>query len=194
MKLIVGLGNPGMKYANTRHNIGFMAVDLYASSLKEKWKLWGQSKNSEIVKMQDFILLKPLTYMNVCGSAILECVQFFKIQTSDICIIHDDIDLPFEDVRLKIAGGDGGHNGLKSILQSLSDGSFSRIRMGIGRPPHPSIDPAEFVLTTFKKSELRTVEDMLARAIDAISAFLESSEGFKQAMNQYNRKRTSDGI
>ena len=194
MKLIIGLGNPGIKYAMTRHNIGFMAVDSYASSLKETWKLWGQPKNSEIIKAKDFILQKPITYMNSCGPAILECVQFFKIQATAICIIHDDIDLPFADVRLKIGGGDGGHNGLKSILQSFSDGSFARIRMGIGRPPHPSIDPAEFVLTNFKKSELRTVEDMLDRAIEAINAFLEGSENFKQAMNQYNRKRTSDGL
>jgi PTH1 family peptidyl-tRNA hydrolase len=193
MKLIVGLGNPGAEYAETRHNIGFIAVDAQASALKADFKLWGPGKNSEIaqaaIKSEKVILQKPLTYMNLSGQAAVAAAHFFKILPEDICVIHDDLDLPFGDVRLKIGGGDGGHNGLKSLTKCLATPNYARIRMGIGRPTHPGQDPASFVLAPFGMADWTTVDDMLQRSLRAIEAFVAGPDAFSREMNSANKKK-----
>lgn len=192
MKLIIGLGNPGPEYARTRHNVGFMAVDAQAADWKADWKLWGQGKHAEIAQAQSggqkIILEKPLTFMNLSGQAAVEAAHFFKILPEDICVIHDDLDLPFGDVRLKVGGGDGGHNGLKSVTQSLATNGYARIRMGIGRPSNPGMSPHDFVLNPFGTADWPTVEDMLQRALRAIAAFGTGPDSFLREMNSLNRK------
>jgi PTH1 family peptidyl-tRNA hydrolase len=193
MKLIVGLGNPGAEYAQTRHNIGFMAVDRLVDELKLSWKMWGQGSNCEIaqgsIKGEKVLIQKPLTYMNLSGQAVVGAAHFFKILPEDIVALHDDLDLPFGDVRLKVGGGDGGNNGLKSLTKHLSTGEYARIRMGIGRPSHPDMDPSDFVLSPFGKADWTMVEDMVQRAIRAIDAFAAGPQEFQRAMSSMNRAR-----
>jgi len=196
MRLIIGLGNPGSEYARTRHNVGFMAIEALATELKADWKMWGPGKNSELaqasIKGEKVILQKPLTYMNLSGQAAVAAAHFFKILPEDILAIHDDLDLPFGDVRLKIGGGAGGNNGLKSLTASLATPNFARVRMGIGRPPHPAMDPADFVLSPFGSADWTTVEDMISRAIRGIEAFVAGPEAFKREMNSLNQRTKKD--
>ena len=196
MKLIVGLGNPGPEYAKTRHNIGFMAVDAQADALKADFKLWGQGKRGELAQTsiggEKVILLKPLTFMNLSGQATVEAAHFFKILPEDICAIHDELDLPFGDVRLKVGGGEGGHNGLKSLTQSLATGKYARIRMGIGRPTNMNISPHDFVLSPFGNADWTVVDDMVQRALRAIEAFVAGPDRFLREMNDANRKKEKD--
>lgn len=195
MKLIIGLGNPGPEYADTRHNVGFMAVEAFASDHRTDFKLWGPAKNCELAQLtldgEKLLLLKPLTFMNLSGQAAVAAAHFFKVLPEDILAIHDELDLPFGDVRLKVGGGEGGHNGLRSLTKCLSTSSYSRIRMGIGKPPHPSQDPADFVLGSFAKGELTTVEDMLERSLKAIDAFSKGSAAFSRLMNTMNKRSTN---
>lgn len=200
MKLVVGLGNPGRDYENNRHNVGFMAVDAFVHELGETSRIWGPGKNSEIaqasIEGQKIIFQKPLTFMNLSGQAVIAAATFFKVLPDDICIVHDDLDLPFGEVRLKIGGGDGGHNGLKSILKtlagSLSGGGLARIRMGIGRPPHPGMDAAAFVLQDFASAEFDTVDAMIGLAIQGMRAFAGGEEKFRLEMNTLNRSSGKD--
>lgn len=193
MKLIVGLGNPGSKYETTRHNIGFMVVDAFAHDLNESFRIWGDGKIAELcqinLKGDKFLLLKPLTYMNLSGQAVITAAAYFKILPENVCVIHDDLDIPFGDVRLKVGGGDGGHNGLKSITQQFGTSEYARIRMGIGRPEHPAMDVADFVLQSFKDSQWDTVDQMIDLGIGAMNAFFEGSEKFKREMNSMNQRK-----
>ncbi|MEW6056667.1 MAG: aminoacyl-tRNA hydrolase [Bdellovibrionota bacterium] len=192
MRLIVGLGNPGPQYASTRHNLGFMAADAFATQLKADWKLWGSSKNCDLIqttyKDEKILLLKPLTFMNLSGQAVVAVAHFFKVLPEEICAIHDELDLPFGEVRLKIGGGEGGNNGLKSLSSSLSTSEYARVRMGIGRPPHPAMDPANYVLSPFGSGDWTAVEDMIQRALRGMEAFIAGPETFKREMNVLNRK------
>lgn len=196
MKLIIGLGNPGLEYFKTRHNIGFMAVDALATELKADWKLWGPGKTSEIaqveIKGEKVILQKPLTFMNASGQAAVACATYFKILPDEICAIHDDLDLTFGDVRLKQGGGDGGHNGLKSLTKCLSSPLYARVRMGIGRPPHPGQDAADFVLAPFGNADWPTVDDMVSRALTGIHAFIAGPQAFTREMNSLNQKKPKE--
>ncbi len=193
MKLLIGLGNPGPEYAETRHNIGFITVTKLAEELKADWKLWGPAKNCELAQAtqagEKIVLLKPLTFMNLSGQAAVAAAHFFKILPEDICAIHDDLDLPFGDVRLKVGGGTGGNNGLKSMTQCLATPEYARIRMGIGRPPHAAMDPADYVLGRFGTADWSTVDDMIQRAHRAVAAFMGGPEAFAREMNSLNRKK-----
>ncbi|MBI3557538.1 MAG: aminoacyl-tRNA hydrolase [Deltaproteobacteria bacterium] len=193
MKLLIGLGNPGVEYAETRHNIGFITIDRLAQDLKADWKIWGPAKNCDMAQIsvggEKFVLLKPLTYMNLSGQAAVAAAHFFKILPEDICAIHDDLDLPFGDVRLKIGGGSGGNNGLKSLSQCLATPEYARIRMGIGRPPHAAVDPADYVLGRFGTADWTMVDDMIQRAHRAVAAFAAGAEAFSREMNSLNRKK-----
>lgn len=192
MKLIIGLGNPGPQYAHTRHNLGFMAVEALASELGASWKIWGQGSHSEIaqatLKGEKVILQKPLTYMNLSGQAAVAAAHFFKILPDEILVIHDDLDLPFGDVRLKVGGGEGGQNGLKSITKSLSSSAYARVRMGIGRPPHAGMDPADWVLKPFGSADWTVVDNMVQRALQGIGAFASGPDAFKREMNTLNAR------
>ncbi len=185
MLLIVGLGNPGKKYERNRHNVGFMAVDELRSSLglpdyREKFSAFW-------TKGDDVALLKPQTFMNLSGDSIQPCAAFLKVKPADILVVHDELDLPFGEVRLKAGGGHAGHNGLRSTIERLGSPEFLRVRIGIGRPP-PGFrgDVADYVLQDFDTSERAELPDVVARALAAVKKVI--TEGAQAAMNVVNQK------
>lgn len=168
MKLIVGLGNPGEKYMHTRHNAGFLAVTKYAAdnnlgewAMKDKFK-------SMIIESgegdEKLILAMPQTFMNLSGEAVRAIKQFYKLDTADITIIHDDVDIPFGQFKLKDGGGTAGHNGLESILQYIDDG-FKRIRIGVRTPLFDLVDTSDFVLANFSKEEYEKLPEIFDQAL-----------------------------
>ncbi len=185
MKLIVGLGNPGRKYERTRHNIGFDVIDR----LQDKWSLdlneqkfkgvYGVERNGT----EKLFLLKPLTYMNLCGESIAPLMQYYNIPIENVLVIYDDLDLEPGRIRLRQKGGHGGHNGLKSIIQHTGSNEFNRIRIGIGRPS-PGIPVPDYVLGRFSPEDLHKVEDAANRAAEAVDAW--KDESFLQVMNRFN--------
>ncbi len=186
MKLIVGLGNPGEKYAATRHNAGFMVMDKLAEkagveiSKKKFDALYVKTK----IKGEDVVLLKPMTFMNNSGFAVRACMDFFKIEPKDLLVIYDDLDTPVGSIRLKPSGSAGGHNGMKSVINAAMQQDFDRIRVGIGRDPKIKI--IDYVLTRFRADEI----DDLNSAIDqaAKAAWYAIDHTFAQTMNRYNLK------
>ncbi|MDO5689253.1 MAG: aminoacyl-tRNA hydrolase [Tissierellia bacterium] len=185
MKLVVGLGNPGLKYEHTRHNVGFRVVDLLAEDAgikvnKIKWKsLYGEGR----LAGDKVILLKPQTFMNNSGIAVMEAVNFFKLPLEDVIVIYDDIDIPFGTIRIKPMGSSGSHNGMKSILFHLQDEAFPRVRISIGKKPS-YMDLADFVLSSFAKTEEKTLERQLNAAAASVKEIIQ--RGVDAAMNEYN--------
>jgi len=186
--LIVGLGNPGPKYANTRHNVGFEIVDR----LQKRWgglnfssKFQGQFAQCERDGVK-VLLLKPQTYMNLSGNSVQEVVHFFKLDPSkQILIINDDLDLPAQSLRLRLSGGSGGNNGLKSIIECLGGEGFARLRVGIGRSG--AIPAEHYVLGKFTGAEKKEFEETIERACVGIETILK--EGLQKAMNSVNIKK-----
>ena len=168
MKLIVGLGNPDKTYENTRHNIGFMAIDSYAKENNYTFRM-EKSFIGEIYKDREFILLKPHTYMNLSGNSVSLVSSYFKIEPKDILIISDDFNLEFSKIRYRDKGSAGGHNGLKSIISSLSTEEFPRLRIGLGSP---TINTINFVLAKFSKEEVETLNNVFTRTNKMIDAFI----------------------
>ena len=162
MKLIVGLGNPGLEYLNNRHNLGFMALDSLSAHYQfEYWKSkFDGMFSSKLFGSEKIILVKPQTYMNLSGFCVAKFKQFFKVNDDDIFVIYDDIDLGFGDKRLKQGGGDAGHKGVRSISQHLGNKNFYRIRIGVGRPKEKE-DVSSFVLSNFSKTEIDRVEPII---------------------------------
>ena len=193
MKLVVGLGNPGKQYEKNRHNVGFMAIDVFANkhdielSVKKKKTLFGKGRfNGEEV-----ILLKPQTFMNLSGEAVLYLASFLKIKSEDIIVIADDSDLPLGMIRIRKNGSSGGHNGIKSLIYSLKTSNFPRVRIGIGRPPEDSgIELSDYVLQDFTEEEFKVIRSILDDVADALYIIITSS--IDQAMNKYNRKIIMD--
>ena len=181
MKLIVGLGNPDLKYKNTRHNVGFMVLDSYAKEKGYSFKLKKEFKG-EIYLDKEFILLKPLTYMNLSGESIRSVVNFYKIDIDDILVISDDFNIPFLKLRLRNKGSAGGHNGLKSIIANLGSEDFKRLRFGLGSPEYDTID---YVLSKFSKEELKKIEDTTTKTNKIIDMFI-AGEPFDLIMNRFN--------
>lgn len=185
MKLIIGLGNPGEKYVNTRHNIGFQVVDQCSTRLGidlnlQKFKsVYGY----KIIDGTKVFLLKPLTYMNLSGEAVRPFMDYFKIRIEDIVVVYDDLDLPPGKIRLRQKGGHGGHNGIKSLIAQLGTDKFKRIRVGIGRPPEGILVP-NYVLGNFLEIEKPLVYEAITNSTDASEAWLK--ESFLKVMNQYN--------
>jgi PTH1 family peptidyl-tRNA hydrolase len=185
MKLIVGLGNPGGKYKDTRHNVGFEVAAVLAqrhatSSPREKFQ--GETVEATIAG-QKVLLLTPLTYMNVSGSSVLAARDFYKIENSDILIVCDDFALPLAKLRLRPKGSSGGQNGLKDILRRLGTEEIPRLRIGIGIPP-AGRSAANYVLTRFTKEEQPEIAAAIQRAADASAVWVES--GMATAMNKFN--------
>lgn len=193
--LIVGLGNPGAKYKDTRHNIGFMAVDFLAeaNSIKLNKKdfdgLWGKGSIND----KEVILLKPLTYMNLSGGAVQGISDYFHVEPKDILIVYDDIDLELGTIRIRLKGSGGGHRGMQSIIEHLGTNDFPRVRLGIGRPKQRSQksevksqnEVADYVLSNFTPDEkdlMRKILDITKEAVDLIL-----QDGVEKAMNKYNR-------
>ncbi|MCK4906700.1 MAG: aminoacyl-tRNA hydrolase [Spirochaetes bacterium] len=191
MKLIVGLGNPGEQYKFSRHNLGFMALDSYTDRLKipinkkKKKTLFGKC----VINGEDTVFLKPQTFMNQSGEAVLYMASFLKIHTSDIIVICDDINLDFGEIRIRPSGSDGGHNGLKSLISSLQTTEFPRIRMGVGLPL-PSNQLEEHVLDPFSKEESKLIKPFLDKHCDALDLILNYS--IEKAMNDFNGKITQN--
>lgn len=167
MKLIVGLGNPGKEYENTRHNIGFEIIDLIAS--KKGVELKNEKFKGVFYKGEEFILAKPLTYMNLSGDFVQAISAFFKIDTKDILVIFDDMDLPLGELRYRATGSSGGQNGIKDIINKLGTEDIRRIKIGIGRPIHASVD---HVLGKFTSEERVKVDSMKPEALKRVEEFL----------------------
>ncbi len=168
MKAVVGLGNPDAKYKNTRHNVGFMVVDkvLGRKNLKLSDKFSGFFAKSE-----DALFLLPLTYMNLSGRAVIELMNFYKLSPSDIIVIFDDVSLPLGTLRLRANGSDGGHNGIKSIINSIGTSDFNRLKVGIGEQP-PDMPLENYVLANFTREEMPVLNKALDIAADAIEDYL----------------------
>jgi PTH1 family peptidyl-tRNA hydrolase len=183
--LVVGLGNPGPGYSGNRHNVGFLVVDLLADRMGARFK--AHKSRSDVVEGrlagQRVVLAKPRSYMNDSGGPVSSLRDFFKAPLDRIVVVHDELDLPYGGLRLKLGGGDNGHNGLRSIRRSLGSGEFNRVRFGIGRPPG-SMDAAAFVLRDFGTAERKELELNVDHAADAIEALL--TEGLERAQNSYN--------
>lgn len=185
MKLIVGLGNPGEEYINTRHNVGFMILDNYAKvkNIKiDKNKLNGLYTKIKI-NDEDVILLKPLSYMNLSGEVIKKYINYFKISIDDILIINDDLDIDLGKYKLKSKGSSAGHNGLKNISQNLGTDNFKRLKVGISKN---NVEMKEYVLAKFSKTELEVLNDVINKTIDIIDDYIKLS--FDNLMNKYNYK------
>ncbi len=204
MRLIIGLGNPGEKYAQTRHNVGFMVVDALARKWGMRSVKWEENKrlNSLIINHKQSLLLrnqslailaKPQTMMNGSGYAVEKILRYCDIKTlGDLWVVHDDLDLSLGKIKIRVGGGTGGHHGVESIMEKLGDGSFVRFRLGIGRPGrattnnigHREIE--RYVLEEFSGKEKKEAEKMVKKAMEAIILALE--KGLEAAMNKYNLK------
>ncbi len=186
--LVVGLGNPGKEYAGNRHNVGFLVADLLASRVGAKF---GRSKraHAEVAEGRlgfggpKLILVKPLTYMNLSGAPVVSLAQFFKVPVDSVLAVHDELDVPFGQVRVKRGGGEGGHNGLRSMSKSLGSKEYARVRFGIGRPPGRQ-DPADYVLSDFSGAERKELDFLIDRAADVAEAVV--LEGVEWAQNKYH--------
>jgi PTH1 family peptidyl-tRNA hydrolase len=184
-RLIVGLGNPGSRFAGTRHNAGFLVVDLLAQRLGAKFK--AHKGRCDVVEgrlgQTPVVLAKPKSYMNVSGGPVASMARFYKVPIERITVVHDELDLPFGALRLKRGGGDGGHNGLRSTTSALGSRDYLRVRFGIGRPPGRQ-DPADFVLREFAPAERTELAFLVDRAADAVELLV--AQGLEAAQNQYN--------
>lgn len=185
--LVVGLGNPGPDYARNRHNAGAMALDVLAEGLRVR--LTKHKGLSDVADVRPhpggprLILAKPRSFMNTSGSPVSGLARYYRVPPEQILVVHDELDLPFATVRLKRGGGEGGHNGLRSISQSLGTREYCRLRIGIGRPPG-RMDAADFVLRDFSGAERRELDLVLSDAADAVLAV--ASEGWERAQNRVN--------
>ena len=185
MKVIIGLGNPGAQYAETRHNIGFLLADLLAEiyQLQFRAKFQGLLAEGQI-EGERILLLKPQTFMNLSGRSVRELVHFYKLSLEDLLIAQDDMDLPLGKIRLRDHGSAGGHNGIKSIQAELGTEKLWRLKLGVGRPPK-EWDPARYVLAPFAEEELLLLDEVLGRAEKA--TYLWIKEDSERAMNLYHR-------
>ena len=182
--MIVGLGNPGSRYRDNRHNIGFMVVDRLSERTDIKI---GRLQKKALVgtgwfEQRRIILVKPQTNMNLSGTSVGPLVNYYKISLPNLLVVYDEIDLPFGAIRLREKGGSGGHNGMKSIIAVLGSG-FPRLRLGVGRPPG-KMEPAAYVLQDFQKEELPLVEEIIERSVSAIETYL--IDGIDIAMTRFN--------
>jgi PTH1 family peptidyl-tRNA hydrolase len=184
VKLIVGLGNPGKEYQGTRHNVGFEVIDTLARrhGIRLRKRLCKALIGEGTIGGEHVTLAKPLTFMNLSGEAVAELAHRYRLETQDIIVITDDVNLPLGRLRIRTRGSSGGHKGLRSIIQSIGSEDFPRIRIGIGQPEQTNM--VDFVLSRFSRSERRIVREAIERAADAVEVIL--AEGIEQAMNRFN--------
>lgn len=183
--LIVGLGNPGPEHAGNRHNVGFMCADLLAAQIGSTFKRDRSRAMAASGRLAGVpvTLAKPLSFMNLSGGAVASLRAFYKLPTDHVVVLHDELDLPFGSIRLKLGGGDNGHNGLRSVTAKLGSRDYHRVRIGVGRPPG-RMDPADFVLRNFTAAERRELPDILGRSADAVQALIAS--GLAAAQNEFH--------
>ncbi|OON75950.1 aminoacyl-tRNA hydrolase [Streptomyces tsukubensis] len=188
--LVVGLGNPGSEYADNRHNVGFMVADLLAARMGGKFKRSGKAQ-AQVVEgrlgvpgpgSRRVIVAKPQSYMNLSGGPVTALRDFYKVETARIVAVHDELDVDYGVLRLKLAGGDNGHNGLKSMTKSMGP-EYHRVRFGIGRPPG-RMQVADFVLRDFSSVERKELDFFVDRAADAVEALI--TEGLERAQSSFN--------
>ena len=201
MKLIVGLGNPGRKYEGTRHNVGFDVVDQLAKRHHADWESAPRGIEALIARASvgagfnrpegrpDVVLAKPLTFMNLSGTAIVGLLQFYKVELADLLVVVDDVNLELGRLRTRSTGSAGGHNGLKSAIAQLGTEDFARMRLGVGRGDARR-DLADHVLTKFDRDERADVEAAIGRTADAVELFV--TEGIAPVMNRFNRKEDAE--
>jgi PTH1 family peptidyl-tRNA hydrolase len=185
--LIVGLGNPGREYRETRHNIGFMAVDALAASLSIKLTRvqFKAITGTGYIEQSRVILAKPQTFMNLSGQAVSSLMHYYKIEKDHFLVINDDLDLPLGTLRIRPGGGSAGQRGMESIIEKLGTQEFPRLRLGIGRPPG-QMDAKDYVLQTFSAAEADLLRLVLESAVSAVKTFV--TEGLEPAMNKFNGK------
>lgn len=183
--MIVGLGNPGSEYAHTRHNAGFMTIDLLGENLRASYWREEAGAKTAVVRFgeRELVLVKPQTYVNVSGAAVSKLLAAYDVSLDSLIVVHDDLDLPAGLVRAKRGGGHGGHNGLRSLNDVLGSGDYARVRVGIGRPPG-RMDPADFVLQPMRGEVLEDFEAVIPTAAQATMHVLE--HGVESAMREYN--------
>ncbi|HJX00470.1 MAG TPA: aminoacyl-tRNA hydrolase [Terriglobales bacterium] len=189
MKLVVGLGNPGIEYQFTPHNLGFLTIDRIA----ERGKVDVASRRCQAATAKvrlaghEVMLAKPETFMNLSGLSVRKLVEDLGVEPAkDLIVVYDELDLPFGTIRIRQRGGTAGHNGLESVVGSLGTDEFVRVRLGID-PDHPVRDAAKFVLAQFKKSHLEAVDELIGRGADAVEAILK--DGLAAAMNRFNQRQ-----
>jgi PTH1 family peptidyl-tRNA hydrolase len=183
--LIAGLGNPGPAYAGNRHNVGFMCVDEIAARIGANFRR-DRSRSmalSGALAGRPVTVTKPITFMNMSGGPVSALSRFLKVPAERIVVIHDELDLPFGTIRLKLGGGDNGHNGLRSVTSALGTREYYRVRIGIGRPPG-RMDPADYVLRDFAAGERTELPELLDRSADAVDALL--TQGLAAAQNSFH--------
>ncbi len=187
MKIIFGLGNPGVRYRKTRHNIGFQIVDQLARKyhIPISSRLFKSLYGKGWIDVEEVILAKPMTYMNRSGEAVREALNYFHLSPENLIVVHDDLDLPFGRLRFKRKGGDGGHQGVRSIIESLNQNNFLRLKVGIGRPPE-GMDPSEYVLSPFDEIEKSRLGMVISKGAESIKVLL--LEGLEIAMNKFQRR------
>jgi PTH1 family peptidyl-tRNA hydrolase len=183
--LVVGLGNPGPRYAATRHNAGFLVADLLAERVRGRFK--AHKGRADVVEARlngvPVVLAKPRSFMNESGGPVVSVARFYKVPVEQIVVVHDELDLPFGTLRIKRGGGDGGHNGLRSTTAALGSGEYLRVRLGIGRPPGRQ-DAADYVLREWSSAERKDLGFHLDRAADAVQALV--VDGLDAAQTTYN--------
>lgn len=188
MKLIIGLGNPGREYHWTRHNLGFLLLDELAREHRIPLdrrglkSVYGRGR----IARGEVLLAKPQTYMNLSGEAVQRLLHFFKIPPQELIVLHDDLDLPWGKIRIRIGGSPGGHRGILSIHETIGTEAFIRLKIGIGRPPTPGRDPADYVLDALPEEEKETLKAVLRRGAEAVTTLL--SRGPQEAMNRFHRE------
>ena len=184
--LIVFLGNPGPKYECTRHNAGFMTADAMAKKLGvsiNKLRFKALTASAEI-NGEKVLLMKPQTFMNLSGEAVGEAARFYKVPPEHVIVVSDEVSLPLGKLRVRPKGSAGGHNGLKSIIAHLGSDAFPRIRLGVGAPPHPDYDMADWVLSVLRNQDLKDMLSASDRAAEAVIAYI--TDGPERAMNRFN--------
>ena len=186
--IVAFLGNPGLKYNGTRHNAGFMAADAMEKKLgvsinKMRFRALTQTVEFGSHKV---LLMKPQTYMNLSGDAIAQAAKFYKVPPERVIVVSDETALPIGKLRIRRGGSAGGHNGLKSVIARLGTDQFPRIRLGVGAPPHPDYDMADWVLAAFRGQDAADMEAVAKKAADAVECYI--TEGADRAMNRYNTR------
>ncbi len=186
MWMIVGLGNPGNKYAFNRHNIGFIAVDLIHQNFGRP--TWKTQDKAQICKInwndQECLLVKPQTFMNLSGESVIPLLHYYKIPVENLCVIQDDIDQSFAQIKLQTNRGHGGHNGIRNITEQLGHANYTRLKIGVGKPVHEKMNVADWVLQNFSSDEMSALPQLLDLSLQAIEALLK--DGYAKASTRFN--------
>lgn len=187
VKLVCGLGNPGARYARTRHNAGFMAVEAFGDPLSASYVERWQARTARVsVRGEEVLLVEPLTFMNLSGHAVVAAASFFRVEPINVLVVHDEVDLPLGRIQVKLGGGDGGHKGIRSIIEQFGTRDFPRLRVGVGRPESAAPDMVDHVLSPFSTGELEVLDAALKKAVEGILDWVVG--GVPMAQNRANRR------